>query len=84
MYYLNNTLVNYSLHSSDSMSSNNDKLKTYFNSFKLIMSDKIIKQDDVPKIYHIIERIVSWLIFLGLLFLIGWGVKLGINKIKKR
>lgn len=82
VFYLNNTLINYSLHSIDSLSTDNYNLKTFFNSFKLVLNDKNVKQDDVPKIYHIIERIVSWLIFLVLLFLIGWGIKWGIYKIK--
>ena len=84
VYYLNHTLVNYSIHSINPLDDENVYLKSFFDSFKLTSTNMNLIQDDVSETDHIFERIIRWIIFIGILFLIGIIITFWIKKIKNK
>lgn len=84
VYYLNHTLVNYSIHSINPLDDENVYLKSFFDSFKITSTNLNLIQDDVSETDHIFERIIRWIIFIGILFLIGLTIIFWIKKIKNK
>ena len=84
LFFLNDTLVSFSIFLPDSLKKNDKKIDTYFSSFKItIPANHIASNNQTEKISGL-AKLAAYIIFIAIPVLIGLGIVFLIKKIAYR
>jgi hypothetical protein len=88
VFYLNDVLINYSYLSSDSLKKDDEKIKSFFGTFKLTIKPDQIRQTNSSAIAYHAGALTGKLLFYGLVIavitLLGFGIVLILKRITNK
>jgi hypothetical protein len=84
LVFFNNTLINFSISSLDSLKSDNKKLNAYFNSFKVTIPNNDIVSNNGREIASGLAKYTAYIIMIAIPVLIGFSIVFAIKKMAYR
>lgn len=84
LIFLNDTLINFSIFSPDSLKRNDKKIDTYFSSFKITIPANHIASNNKTETINGLAKLTAYLIFIAIPILIGLGIVFLLRKIVYR
>jgi hypothetical protein len=80
--YLNNTLINYSYLSLTRVEKNDENITNFFDTFKLSINKNDVRQTGGSEFGYLLGTIAGYLVTIGIIVGIGFGIAYIIRKIK--